>query len=113
MATLEQVVDFYFRGGNFNNPAHFTTLVFSRNFDDQDKADLVVFLKSLTDERVRWERAPFDHPSLRVTHGQAWVSDMNNPQHAQDLFLDVPAIGKNGRSAVDGALLPFENYLVQ
>jgi hypothetical protein len=32
---------------------------------------LVAFLRSaLTDERVRWERAPFDHPGLVITTGQ-------------------------------------------
>jgi len=30
---------------------------------------------------------------------------------AQDLFLNVPAIGKNGRDAALGPLKPFQNYL--
>ena len=34
-----------------------------------EKAALVAFLKSLTDDRVRYEKAPFDHPSLKVPHG--------------------------------------------
>jgi hypothetical protein len=33
------------------------------------KADLVEFLKALTDERVRNETAPFDHPELIISDG--------------------------------------------
>lgn len=110
LATLEQVVDFYFRGGNFKNDGHFTTLVFSQTFNDQDKADLVAFLKSLTDERVRWERAPFDHPQLRIPHGHTENAG-SNPKQAQDQWLNIPAVGKNGRDASLGPLRAFEHYL--
>jgi cytochrome c peroxidase len=79
-STLRQVVEFYVRGGNF--PA--------TNFDDLDpdmesipgldltrdpQAEeriqaLVAFLdRALTDERVVFERAPFDHPELILPHG--------------------------------------------
>jgi cytochrome c peroxidase len=34
-----------------------------------DVDDLVAFMKALTDERVRWEKAPFDHPSLTIPNG--------------------------------------------
>jgi len=34
-----------------------------------ERADLVAFLESLTDDRTRYERAPFDHPSLSVPNG--------------------------------------------
>jgi len=111
LLTLEQVVDFYFRGGNFNNAAHFATLVFPQSISTTDKADLVAFLKSLTDERVRWERAPFDHPQLRVPHGHNEKPDPQNPELAQDLFLNVPAVGKNGRDAALGPLKAFQTYL--
>ena len=111
MLTLEQVVDFYFRGGNFNNPAHFATVVFPQQISHQEKADLVIFLKSLTDERVRWERAPFDHPQITIPNGHGTNASVKNPKQAEDLFLNVPAIGKNGRDAKLGAIKAFEDYL--
>ena len=111
LLTLEQVVDFYFRGGNFKNAHHFATLVFPQDISAGEKADLVAFLKSLTDERVRWERAPFDHPQLLVPHGHQENASPKNPQLAQDLFLKVPAVGKNGRDAALGPIKAFQHYL--
>lgn len=110
LLTLEQVVDFYFRGGNFTNDAHFAALVLQQPITKQEKADLVAFLKSLTDERVRWEKAPFDHPQLRVPHGHSAFVDPHNLKQAEDLYLTVPAIGKKGRGNL-GALKPFHAYL--
>lgn len=111
LLTLEQVVDFYFRGGNFSNAHHFATLVFPQTISATEKTDLIAFLKSLTDERVRWERAPFDHPGLKIPHGHKENAGRQDPELAQDLFLNVPAIGKNGRDAALGPLKPFQNYL--
>jgi cytochrome c peroxidase len=111
LLTLEQVVDFYFRGGNFKNNAHFGTLVFQQPITAKEKSDLVAFLKSLTDERVRWERAPFDHPQLLIPHGHTAYVDVKNRNQAEDLFLNIPAIGKNGRDASLGALKAFHSYL--
>jgi len=111
LLTLEQVVDFYFRGGNFNNNAHFATVVFEQPITPEQKADLVAFLKSLTDERVRWERAPFDHPQLLIPNGHGTNASVKNTTQAEDLFLNVPAIGKNGRDAKLGAIKAFEDYL--
>ena len=45
------------------------------NLSSTDVDDLVAFLKALTDERVRWEKAPFDHPSLTIPNGH--VGDEN------------------------------------
>jgi len=111
MKSLEEVVDFYDRGGNGANRYHFATLVFQQGFTAKEKADLVAFLKTLTDERVRWERAPFDHPELRVPHGH---EDGVNPlggDLARDSFLHVPAVGRSGRTNEQGPLKPFDSYL--
>ncbi len=111
LLTLEQVIDFYFRGGNANNPHHFATLVFQQAISQREKADLVAFLISLTDERVRWERAPFDHPELRVPHGHKKTADAKVPEWAADNFITVPAIGKQGRDEHLGPLKAFHTYL--
>lgn len=111
LLTLEQVVDFYFRGGNFKNAHHFATVVFPQPITPEEKADLVAFLKSLTDERVRWERAPFDHPELAVPHGHRESPNPQHPELAKDLFLQVPAVGKHGRDSVLGPIKAFHAYL--
>jgi cytochrome c peroxidase len=69
MATLRQVVDFYARGGDFNNP-DLDSDIRPFHLTEQDRTDLVAFLLSLTDERVKFERAPFDHPSICVANGE-------------------------------------------
>jgi cytochrome c peroxidase len=113
MKSLEEVVQFYDRGGNgFGNPQHPETLVFRRELPEQDKADLVAFLKTLTDERVRWERAPFDHPELLVPegHDEQGTSPLGLG-YAADRYLHVPAVGRNGRTTEQGPLRSFESYL--
>ncbi|MET0753181.1 MAG: cytochrome c peroxidase [Pyrinomonadaceae bacterium] len=61
-ATLEQVVDFYDRGGDFNAP---NLDIDPLGLSNQQKADLVAFLKRpLTDTRVANELPPFDRPKL-------------------------------------------------
>jgi hypothetical protein len=68
MATLRQVVQFYNRGGNFCSfnrrdlDPHITPLGLSEEQEEQ----LVAFLVSLTDPRVKYKADPFDHPELRI-----------------------------------------------
>ncbi len=111
MRTLDEVVDFYNRGGNLSNDHHFATLVFPQSFTEDEHKDLVAFLKSLTDERVRWEKAPFDHPELRIPHGHKAQASRQDPLAASDQVLVLPAVGQNGRSASQGPLLPFEDMV--
>jgi hypothetical protein len=49
--------------------------------------------EGLTDRRVAFEQAPFDHPELMVPNG--------SPDGAafHDLMITIPAVGKNGRGA--------------
>ena len=68
MSTLEQVMAFYNRGGDFVGPA-LADGIEPLDFSDEELADLVAFLRTLTDERVLHRRAPFDHPELFVAHG--------------------------------------------
>jgi cytochrome c peroxidase len=66
LSTLEEVVEFYNRGGDFRNEPNFAAnLIQPRNLSAAQKADLVAFLRRpLTDIRVTQESAPFDRPQL-------------------------------------------------
>ena len=64
-ATLEEVVEFYNRGGDFDAPNINHNLIRPLNLSVQQKADLVAFLRNpLTDPRVLAGSAPFDRPTL-------------------------------------------------
>ncbi len=92
--TLEDVVDFYTRGGNFPSLAASPDLDFNmteigalQNAPDKMLA-MVAFMKSLTDERVRNHSAPFDHPELFIPEG---VDAGGN-----DIMIRVAARDANG-----------------
>ncbi len=100
--TLRQVVEFYVRGGNFpNTNLHDKTvdvdgippLAFPE-FNPVAEANieaLVDFLaEGLKDDRVAFEKAPFDHPELRVPNGSP------KSDSSKDLFIVIPAVGKEG-----------------
>lgn len=71
--TLEAVVDFYDRGGDFDAPNK-DPLVRELNLTAQEKADLVAFLRRpLTDPRLRDELPPFDRPTLYTESSQVPV----------------------------------------
>lgn len=62
--TLEQVVDFYDRGGDFTAPNK-SPLIRPLNLTAQQKTALVAFLRRpLTDPRLANGLPPFDHPEL-------------------------------------------------
>jgi cytochrome c peroxidase len=64
-STLEEVVEFYNRGGDFDAPNIDHGLIKPLDLSTQEKADLVAFMKRpLTDVRVRDELPPFDRPTL-------------------------------------------------
>ena len=99
--SLEQVVDFYNRGGDFpGNPNH-DGQVRPLGLTAQEQVDLVAFMKSLTDERVRFERAPFDHPSLCIPDGhpgnELGVTESSpGSGEAADSLRCISATGANG-----------------
>src|SRR5438445_5154417 len=101
MATLEQVVDFYSRGGDFakENAAVLSDRIKNLGLSAEDKAALVAFLKALTDERVRLDQAPFDHPELFVPNGSIGNTNTvladGTGNSVQDT-LRIPAVGRNG-----------------
>ena len=138
--TLRQQVDFYMRGGNFvkTNSAHRDFLIMNLNLEDEALGDgvdiitglpivfteaekeerrvaLVDFLLELTDQRVRFAQAPFDHPEVfvpldgtapdngslagAVTAGRPGF--LNNL--ANGMFRHIKAVGAGGRpGAVPG-----------
>jgi cytochrome c peroxidase len=115
MATLEQVLAFYARGGNFAAHGKDTQFLFGVGISAATRADLIAFLRSLTDERVRWERAPFDHPSLPLPSGhpgdeQAVVGQPGSAL-AETTVVEVPAVGKAGRPEAMGPLRPFAELI--
>ena len=107
MKSLSEVLDFYNRAGNVSNESHFATLVVTLGLSPGDRADLIEFLKSLTDERVRSEQPPFDHPSLEVPEGSDEVGS-DWPLLAKDRIRHVPAVGRTGRPQALGPLKPFD-----
>lgn len=116
-ATLAQVVEFYDRGGDFlvDNVASADPIVRPLGLSVDERADLVAFLESLTDDRTRYERAPFDHPSLSVPNGGTpGVFDLNLfPGHrVLDDRVEIPAVGSGGISIPLGTpRTPFANFL--
>lgn len=101
-ATLEQVVAFYSRGGDFTADGNIGPDIRRLNLSADDRAALVAFLKALSDDRVRFERAPFDHPELCVPIGQLEASpgvlqaDAVFPLSAADKWAALPAVGRQG-----------------
>ncbi len=105
-ATLMQVVDFYNRGGDFANVnrANLDPDIEPLHLSDSEKESLVAFLLSLTDERVRYQRAPFDHPSICLPHGHPGdtKSVTNNGRgEATDInpLLCIKEVGASGSDA--------------
>jgi hypothetical protein len=107
--TLAQMMDFYTRGGNFpkaNAKNLHPAIVQLFQLQDQEGLHraMVAFLKTLTDERVQNEQAPFDHPELFVPNwdegqGKFLFPDPNDPPSQTEEFGRVPAVGAAGRPA--------------
>src|SRR5215510_3958570 len=78
-ATLEDVVDFYNRGGDFANTEK-ARRIRPLGLSASDKAALVDFLRNgLTDCRTANDEAPFDHPSLTVPNGPDLLATGGTP----------------------------------
>jgi hypothetical protein len=104
-ATLRQVVDFYSRGGNFAGlaGANLSNKLQPLQLANGDKDALVAFLLALTDDRVRFEAAPFDHPQFFVVNGA--VGDETSVVNdgfgkAVDNRIEIPATGAAGGPAI-------------
>lgn len=136
-STLEDVIDFYFRGGNFrtfdlenshpiigysvdrDQESPITGLGIltgdllnsGPGLDAADKASLVAFLKALTDDRVLYRKAPFDHPQLFIHNGHVGdhtYVETDEDGQAKDILVEIPAVGAEG-----GDPLPTFNELLE
>jgi hypothetical protein len=69
---------------------------------------LVAFLESLTDERVLYRGAPFDHPQLFVPNGHIGdderVRGTAIARYALDELYEVNAVGATGGTPIPGFL---------
>jgi cytochrome c peroxidase len=102
MKSLWECVEFYVRGTNFQEhnaddfdpDAQGIPDIAKMNPDDAKAniAAIVEFMKALTDDRVRYQRAPFDHPELPIPHGHTGAGQ----GFALDNMILVPAVGANG-----------------
>ena len=109
--TLREVMELYSRGGSV---APITALdgtiieplgIPALTSDEMDA--LVAFLEALTDDRVRFRRAPFDHPQIFVPNGHPnspAAIDANGDGLADDIFIEIPAVGAAGGPALPGFL---------
>jgi hypothetical protein len=86
-ATLMQVLEFYDDGGDFANFER-APLMRPLGLAPDQIRDVIAFLLSLTDERVRYQRAPFDHPQLFVPNGVTATG--------ADNLIEVPPTGAAG-----------------
>lgn len=97
MKNLTEVVQFYTRGSDFEHA----------NLQDLDTdvsgipllqghhlgiASVVEFLEHLTDPRVKYQKAPFDHPELILVNGHESV-EWNS---ALDVLVVLPETGRDG-----------------
>ncbi len=100
MLFLENVIEFYGRGADFRR----------ENIDNLDQGVsgipglqdpnqgplgvtlLSAFLRSMTDERVRTQSGPFDHPQLWLPEGVASISN----GVVLENFKEFPAVGRFG-----------------
>ena len=82
-------------GQNFDNvPAQNTSGILNATH----KAQLLAFLLALTDDRVKFEKAPFDHPQLFVPNGHLGDENsvVNLLGNALDAFMEIPVVGAGG-----------------
>jgi cytochrome c peroxidase len=134
-ATLHEVLEFYRRGGNHRDasltepgatgddsgsglngeglipppgPDKGSNAAGTLNpltISDDNIDDLVEFLRSLTDERVQCDQAPFDHPELFLPVGHEPV-DENGDGRADDIVFRLPEIGAAGYGTGSGFCIP-------
>lgn len=102
LMTLPDVIAFYDRGGDIKadrniNPDMHPLMRDIGFLAPYDKVALHFFLLCLTDENVRYERAPFDHPSLHIVNGYQDAMDANGKHLEQIMTIDC--VGRDGNKS--------------
>lgn len=101
-ATIEQVVQFYSRRGDFPGDGNLGTGIPAINLNANERTQVAAFLRALTDDRVKYERAPFDHPSLCIPNGfeedSPGVLRMLSGGLGTDKWALIPESGRAGNS---------------
>ena len=96
-STLTQVVELYANGADFANPELAAGIGIGKIRGKPDRiAAVVAFLKALTDDRVRMQKAPFDHPEIIVPNGHSGFSK----GVAVDNNVTIHAVGAGGGPAI-------------
>jgi cytochrome c peroxidase len=104
-ASLAEVLEFYDRKGDFSdvNIVDLDGAMALVELNEEDEEALIAFLLALTDERVRYVRAPFDHPQISVPHGHPGNNlvithyvTIDGVKQADNSWLDIPAVGAGG-----------------
>jgi hypothetical protein len=100
---LSQVIDFYDRQSDFGdlNIRNLDQNMAFVNISEADEDPLIAFLTALTDERIRQEQAPFDHPEILVPNGGTFGNEERR--------IEIPAVGAGGRPAA--GLMPLQPFL--
>jgi cytochrome c peroxidase len=110
--TLREAVELYSRGGNVapvtqTDGTPIEPLGVPRLTSEEVDA-IVAWLEALTDERVLFRRAPFDHPQLFVPDGHAGdattLTDADGDGFADDVMVEIPAVGAAGGAPLPGFL---------
>lgn len=102
---LRQVLELYKTAGHFPN-LNFNNLSAEMrlfNLAAEDESSIVEMMETgLTDWRVAYEEAPFDHPEICVPHGHDIVS-------GKSVLVGIPAVGASGSTQM---LQTFEEQLM-
>jgi cytochrome c peroxidase len=107
-STLEQIVDFYTTGGDYP-----TGNLRRWGPDARERVAIPALMKAFTDDRVRFERAPFDHPGLcvpigHVEHNNRVASGTPTARQLPERWALIPAVGAGGNAV---PLQTFEELL--
>ena len=94
---LSAVLDFYDRAGDAHEgmvtlDGTHIELMSILGFTPEEKAALLAFLVSLTDDRVRFQQAPFDHPQLFIPNGPGLPRVIMPGEQ----LMEISAVGRFG-----------------
>ncbi len=104
---LPAVIEFYDRAGDAHEgmvtlDGTQIELMSIIGFTPEEKAAMLAFLLSLTDERVRFQQAPFDHPQLFIPNGPGLPRAIMPGEQ----LMEIQAVGRFGGAPQNKFLEP-------